>query len=97
MRSTLSAADNTSIGSSNMYSATAEVLEDSFWKDIDDGTAKPNILEVVMHSTELNRTPERSFTNWVASLDTPTKRNKTTAGQMFLFPYSVFICLERST
>lgn len=49
------------------------MLEDSFWEQIESGTAKPDILEAAIQSAGPTRTPELNPSNWVESLDTPAK------------------------
>lgn len=44
-----------------MCNAAAEILDDTFWEEIEDGTSTLNILEAAMDSAGLNRTPDKLF------------------------------------
>lgn len=60
-----------------MYQAALESQDDKFWRRVDNySPTMPELLEQALLEPAFLRTPERSFTNCVASLDTPPKKNQ---------------------
>lgn len=48
--------------------------ETSFWSGVEDSSPKLDILQTAVQHAGLLRMPGRRFNNWIANLDTPSRK-----------------------